>query len=260
MPASDYQKVRVSLPPEGWALVVILGFVTVCSVLRNVNLLVVVSGMMFMSILLCWRLSRQAVRNVVVERIPPNRMHAGQRAELQWKAVNWGATALFQLKVSDQFRQVFSRFGEIEKSRRSANKSTGQVLFQRIDLNATSHSSYQVFFAERGVYEFGPAVVESKYPLALVKSWFKIRTKSRIHVAPRLGQLDPAWQKKISWESDASALQTAIQGAQEVDFFAVREWRSGDQQRKIHWRATAKHQQPMVKQFDKRVDQDIRLV
>jgi uncharacterized protein (DUF58 family) len=49
-------------------------------------------------------------------------------------------------------------------------------------------------------------------------------------------------------------------GLEEEEFYALRPWRSGDSLRQVHWRSTAKHGHPMVKQFDQRSNRDFAMV
>ncbi len=244
---------RNALPPEGILFVVILGFVAVCAILRNVNMLVMVSGMMFAPLLLCWRLSRHTVRHVVVARLLPIRIHAGQSVIIQWTASNHSRITAFNLSCTDTVRNV-------AKPTRRNPQSHGVVHFRKIPSGQTAYASYRVLFARRGVYELGPAIVASQFPLPLVKCWFRTRQVSRVCVAPQLGQFAAGWRQVMSRLTRGIEFQTRSRGPQDEEFFSVRRWRSGDNMRKIHWRSTAKYRQPMVKQFDGLADHDLTVV
>ena len=49
---------------------------------------------------------------------------------------------------------------------------------------------------------------------------------------------------------DSFQSQSPHRGTNEEEFFAVRQWQTGDSRRHIHWRSTAKVGQPMVRQFE----------
>lgn len=249
------------MPPEGIVFVVVLGFVAICSVLRNVNMLVVVSGMMLVALLLCWRVSRYAVRNVEAKRLIPNRIHVGQLTSIQWRAMNQGSYTAFRLKVVDGIRQVESRIGAPRISKKNRNlRNDGIAIFDSLLAGEHSFASYKILFAERGIYEFGPATVESQFPLALIRSWFRTRQIENIYVAPQLGVLAKNWDRIFAINNQGSTSRSNFEGIQEEEFFAIREWRSGDNLRKIHWRSSAKHRQPMVKQFDRVTEQHRAIV
>ena len=261
MSQTRFQRIRISIPPEGMVFSVVLGFIAVCSVLRSVNMLVVVSGMMLVALLFCWRLSRYAVRNIVVRREVPNQIHVGQPVNIQWPAANHGNFAIFRLILTDTIIQKVSRFGSLIKaSRKKRPFARPSITYPKIDAGQTSYSSYRILFAERGTYEFGPATVENRFPLALVNSWFRTQHIRLLDVAPQLGSLANNWDKLFQTISQGASSRSSIAGTQEEEFYAIREWRSGDNLRKIHWRSSAKKLQPMVRQFDRIIEQDRALL
>ena len=79
---------KISFTPEGWIFLVILVFVTVGAILRNVNLLVIMSGMMFAPLLLSWRIGSHLVRHAEASRLLPNRIHVGRITNVQWMIRN----------------------------------------------------------------------------------------------------------------------------------------------------------------------------
>ena len=66
----------IRLTPEGWVFLIILVFVSFGSVLRNVNLLIVLSGMMFAAIILNWRSAMIRMRSLSADRTLPHRIFA----------------------------------------------------------------------------------------------------------------------------------------------------------------------------------------
>ena len=256
-----YPRVRSLLTIEGLGLVVILGFVAVCSVLRNVNLLVVVTGMMLLPLILCWRLSRESIRSLIAQRIVSNRTHANAPANIQWKLTNASPIDIYKLRVIDSVRQVLSRNGEVQFHRhRSGVHERGTSTFDKLPASESQYASYQVHFAERGIYELGPATIESRYPLALIKSWFQLAQRQTVHVAPQLGELAANWSAQLIPIAVGRSLKNSQKSMMDEDFFAIREWRSGDNKRKIHWRSTAKLGEPMVKQFESTTEQNLAIV
>lgn len=257
MSQTRLRRIRLSIPPEGFVFLVVLGFVTVCSVLRSVNMLVVVSGMMLVALLLCWRLSRYAVRNVVVRREVPNQIHTGQAVNIQWPIANHGNFAIFRLKLTDTITQTSSRLGSLENaSKKKRPFARPSITYSKIEAGQTNYDSYRILFAERGTYQLGPVTVENQFPLALINSWFRTQHTNSINVAPQIGTLASNWDQIFRTISQGSSSRSNIKGTQEEEFYAIREWRSGDNLRNIHWRSSARKMQPMVKQFDRIIEQD----
>ncbi len=252
----SYRRIRNSLTLEGLVFIVILAFVAVCAVLRNVNLLVVVSGMMFASLLLSWRINRHAVRYLTVARLTPNWIHAGQPIHLQWRATNHSRFASYGLTVTDPILPVRN-----DKGRRTTRRDDrGLVVFDQIKSGQTRYSSYRVLFSERGLYRAGPAVVSNRFPLPLIQCGFRTEQVSELVVAPAIGVLAADWKQRVTGKAGQSEWRSSVRGPDEDEFFGIRKWRSGDNMRSIHWRSTAKQGQPMVKQFDRPVSQDIAIV
>jgi len=69
----------------------------------------------------------------------------------------------------------------------------------------------------------------------------------------------PAWN--VQHAEDVEGWQGGQQPTRASgDFFGVREWQSGDSVRWIHWRGTARHNQLMVRQFEKPRRRDVILL
>ena len=79
---------ELKLTPEGWVFLVVLGFITVGAVLRNVNLLIIMAGMMYAALLLNWRASIRWLKSFTASRRLPKRLHAGEIASVQWSCEN----------------------------------------------------------------------------------------------------------------------------------------------------------------------------
>ena len=58
---------RVTLTPEGFAYLTIAGFITIGSMIRNINLLILMTGIMFAPLLINWRLAVHRLRTLRVD-------------------------------------------------------------------------------------------------------------------------------------------------------------------------------------------------
>jgi uncharacterized protein (DUF58 family) len=254
-------RVRLTLPLEGLVFLILLFFVAVCAVLRNVGMMIVFAGVMSIGWIMCWRFTRRVIRGLIVERIAPSRVHAGQTTNLQWQVSNLGGFDAFQLVVTDTICpiNVFPSKNVAGKRRRLV-KSTGRLVIDRVQVGESKVGSYQMLIANRGQYEFGPAVVSSSFPFTLATSWFRTAQRDVIYVAPRLGTLHPQWDRLFASTRRGSQTFVRTVGERDEEFFALRNWQSGDSLRHIHWRSTAKQRQPIIKQFDRLADRDLVLV
>ena len=69
---------------------------------------------------------------------------------------------------------------------------------------------------------------------------------------PRPGVLLPAWKKRDRELAEASHTSRANVGIFDDEFHRIREYRSDDNPRSIHWRSTARRGQLMVREFEQR--------
>ena len=255
-------RVRLSLVMEGWIYLIILSFVSICAVLRNVNLLIVFTGVMIGPIFLSWRIGRTMVRHVKAKRILQNRIHVGQVVNVQWQLTNKRSTPAWYVKIEDRITNNNQRLSETIRTAKRGKTLVGasKIVFDYVPGNSSKFMSYRALFTCRGEYEIGPATVSSTFPMGLVCSWFRIARKKTFFVAPRIGQLNPHWENRIASMVFGNQSAKRRRGTEPDEFYAIREWRSGDSRRDIHWRSTAKLGQPMVRQYDQQSNRDLALV
>jgi len=79
---------ELKLTPEGWGYLTILAFISVGAVLRNVNLLIFMAGMMYAPVLLNWRIGVGRLQALSATRFIPTRIHANDSTMIQWTCSN----------------------------------------------------------------------------------------------------------------------------------------------------------------------------
>jgi uncharacterized protein (DUF58 family) len=246
---------------EGWVFLIVFLFVALCSILRDVNLLIIVSGMMLAALLMNWRISRNAIRSTLGTLNIPHRIHVGRAVNFQWSITNNSRIPIWLLEIASQLRQAVPESQTHEPRKRNTIEPTlANVICPRVAPGATAYLSVRVLFWKRGVFEIGPTIFSTAFPLGLVAAWYRETTVNRFYVAPELGTLQPDWERRFSSISAGDHATRRIRGIDEDEFYALRPWRWGDSYRQIHWRATAKHRQPMVRQFDQESHRDIVIV
>jgi len=290
---------ELKLTPEGWVYLIVLAFISVGAVLRNVNLLIFMAGMMYAPILLNWRIGVGRLQALSATRFIPTRIHANDSTTIQWTCSNrHKGLPAWNVIVKDSIKQVsksqdtatdiesdltqsaepgkldlirgwgeawFSRwFGEIkarmfQKSGRD-NQFNAKLGFVRIDGAKSEIESYRVFFARRGEYVIGPATVSTTFPFGLIVSRLHIPAPETVFVAPEIGQLQPTWEQRVESITSGGDAIKRRRSMQEDEFYALRPWRSGDSKKNIHWRTTARMGQPIVRERDQPSNRDFALV
>ena len=111
---------------------------------------------------------------------------------------------------------------------------------------AQQHASVQFLLrtARRGWRHPGRIRVESTYPLGLFRAWSWIELDSRCLIYPRQ-ELHPPLPPLASGETEHGARQ----GDGMEDFAGLRDYRIGDPLRHVAWKAVARGQPLLIKQF-----------
>jgi uncharacterized protein (DUF58 family) len=291
-PNSSKSPPAISITPEGWIYLVILAFISIGSVLRNVNLLILMSGMMIAPLLINWRMGVLRGRTLAAKRSIPFRVHAKQLSTLQWICINHSSITAWGVEIDDVVGEEKSTsetpLAETEISQRVGVENFWNGAFRRKLLNAVLQfmglsqrktANYNVrlqlaaiagqqqeavssrlYFSKRGAYRFGPAQLITKFPFGLIQTKIEIDSTERFYVAPQVGILTPVWHRRVRSVLTGSDALLKRRGLAGDDFYALRRWRSGDSQKLIHWRTSAKHGYPIVKQFEQPDNRDFAML
>ncbi|MEM7784477.1 MAG: DUF58 domain-containing protein [Planctomycetota bacterium] len=274
------------LTPEGWVFVTVLMFVTVGALLRNVNLLILIAGIMAVSLLLNWRFAVHRVRSLSISRRLSRYLSAGELLNIQWSCRNeskW--MGVWDLVVSDQIERLpddeqtidfvaayekfrpssllVTAFGEVlERIQQSSNATLSKVNLGLpiIRPKQAEVQSFRTYFGQRGKYTIGPGMLSTTYPFGLIVSRVEAPEVITFFVGPKLGQLEPTWEKRLQSTAIGSDAVKRQRSIEEDEFYALRPWRSGDSKKNIHWRTTAKLNSPMIKQYDQHNNRDFALL
>ncbi len=271
-------KRNVRLTPEGWVFLVILTFVAFGAILRNVNLLIVLAGIMFSAIILNWRSANLTAKTLTGFRELPARPHSGKLFSIVWKIHNHSPQRVWSISVEDRLNTDSPKASEdtakplnaFQRFHRSVSDSVNRhrrVSPNQVRLNIpqvkSENSESSVFHCllnQRGKYHVGPATISTTFPFGLIEIQLQVDNQQTFYAAPAIGELVPHWEKQAAAIDTGADSKKRKRGSQEDEFFALRKWRSGDSQRNIHWRTTAKMQHPIVRQFDEPTDRDLAIV
>ncbi len=98
--------------------------------------------------------------------------------------------------------------------------------------------------ARRGRLPSPPCTVSTRYPLGLFRAWGHVHLQMECLVYPH-----PAEEKGLPEELFADRSGSGDRGNGSDDFAALRPYRPGDSLRHVHWKAVARGQAMLVKQF-----------
>ena len=266
------------LTPEGIVFLVILGFIVFGAILRNVNLLIVLAGMMVSAITLNWRSANLKLKTLSGTRELPARVYAGKLLSVIWRVENQGPQRNWNINVDDQIDYANAVTADdtdpSPNSKSSLSKRISASLghskriqtnkvrlnFPQISPYSNESNIYHCLLNQRGRYRVGPSKITTTFPFGLIKVELEIDNRQIIFAAPPTGKLVPNWEQRAAAMATGSESIKRKRGNTDDEFFALRQWRSGDNRKNIHWRTTAKMQHPMVRQFDEPRNRDLAIV
>ncbi|MCU1574631.1 MAG: hypothetical protein JWO93_2713 [Micrococcaceae bacterium] len=121
-----------------------------------------------------------------------------------------------------------------------------------------SRYAYRLRSTHRGQFRVGPVTAEFSDPFGLTRRRHQLDDGDLLTVTPAALDL-PGTQLTGSRGSDGS-MATPQKANPSEDDAMTREYRSGDPMRRVHWRATARHGQLMVRQEESVTTPDATLI
>ncbi len=149
-----------------------------------------------------------------------------------------GEDAAFVIRVENPYRYARHSLEALRDGRTT-----------RFDLDGESEATVTVLAgtARRGWLDLGKVTIQTRYPLALFRSWSPVRPDAQVLVYP-FPQITPLPPEQAVPEL-GNTLDTGI-GSD--DFIALREYHPGDSPRHIAWKVTARSDHLVTKQFSSR--------
>ncbi|MCY7325470.1 MAG: DUF58 domain-containing protein [Microbacteriaceae bacterium] len=131
------------------------------------------------------------------------------------------------------------------------------ALASRGSRGATVRLRYELIPPHRGEFPIGPLGVRLADPFGLAKGEVAVGTVDWLVVAPVICELPDTGLAIFASEGASLLVRRSIGGE---DDLSTREYRTGDAMRRVHWRATARHGELMVRQEEPRSHAKARII
>jgi uncharacterized protein (DUF58 family) len=131
-------------------------------------------------------------------------------------------------------------------------------LLRPIPPRRTATIDYQLRPPRRGIFDVGPLTIDYGDPFGLVHSWRTIADTERIIVTPTAVILPDTGLVLAEGDGAAQLIQRRASGND--DDLMTREYRAGDALRRVHWRASARQGELMVRQEEQRTYPEARII
>jgi uncharacterized protein (DUF58 family) len=135
-----------------------------------------------------------------------------------------------------------------------------RVFFPRVPGQERVRQQWQCPGPRRGRYRFRDLDIGTRSPFGIVEHRVTIPLADQIVVYPRIGQLTRRWFLVQRQSSEHRRGQRHDRSAQQMEYHGLRDYRSGDNPRWIHWRTTARRGELMVKEFEQQNEQDLAIL
>lgn len=163
--------------------------------------------------------------------ITPPHVPVGTVGEVQLTITNLSRSRTGTLLLSDAVPRVLG-------------PPVARVL-ERVEAGGSRTTTYPLDATQRGRYELGPLSITAVDPFGLVRLTRTFRTTTPVLVVPQVEELAEAViAADHRGRGDGAAVALAARGDDDV---VPREYRHGDDLRRIHWRASARLDELMVR-------------
>ena len=220
------------LTPRGWALAgAAAGLIVGSRVLGAGDLAGLgIAGGLLIAFGALWVAFRRP-QLVASRSVRPTRLHAGNEGHVLLSVTTTTTTPLLTL------------LDEIGRGRRSARFVVGPQ-----SAGAEFRATYIVPTAQRGIQKVGPLLATVADPLGLVRRSWPIGPITEIVVCPRLHEVGPP-HRGGGGEPAAHADGPRAPALEPLgEFLTLRDYEPGDDPRRVHWRASARVGELLVRQ------------
>ena len=177
-----------------------------------------------------WLIGLLFARGIVCERSAPQTCHEGERVRVNLTLRNTGLFPKFYLRANDHLPRWMRFAGD--------DPDQGSLILQ-LWAGESDEIGYYIEPEMRGLYKIGPTRIRMSDLVGFSSFVREVRTESEVLVYP---QVLPVRADFLSsgisrgWREEDRAL-TRGSG---MDFDGVREYRSGDELRRVNWKTTAR--------------------
>ncbi|MDO5567552.1 MAG: DUF58 domain-containing protein, partial [Planctomycetia bacterium] len=250
---------------DGLVFCAVVGAIFFGAVLREVNLLLFFASVLACFLFLDYRLGKKSIGGLTVKRIPPATIHAGEPFIMTVRLENgkkrqasWGV--LFEDRVIPLTGRRALGAEELDRKVKQSPGYRPVCYFEKVDAGSEARKSYAGQLPLRGRYQLGPTSVSTRFPLGFFRSSLYFRETSEIIVYPKLGVLSKKWIHEHSQSSNQQNRFRFHASRSSDEILGIRRWQTGDVRKWIHWRATARHNQILVRQFQSRRHLDVAVI
>ena len=227
---------------EGWWFIGAAFAIGLAATNTGNNLLYLLFAMLLGFITISGVLSEQAHRGLVVRRHIPDAVHAG-------------APAYFSLALANRKRRLPSFSLHLEEEDPASGVMRHHYVV-RLGPDEQTTWTYPLLFPRRGRHRLPGYRVWTRYPFGLFTKATRLRERPEVLVLPAVHPLDGPTAGSLRW-ADGRPRPRRGRGS---DLDELRDFRDGDDPRRIHWKSTARTGRLILRELQEEEARRLRLV
>jgi uncharacterized protein (DUF58 family) len=259
---SMFHRPHTTICREGWYFLFVAAIVFVGAMVKEVNLLLLLAGIMLGLLVFHWQAVIVSLKGMQLQRNAPPAVCADDLLTVGLRLSNTRRRlGSWAITVEDMIEREQGRSAsEHGRGHRRNEHNHDQpfftgVFFPYIAAGEECTGTYRGRLARRGRYRLGPMRISTRFPLGLFSRGLTIGQSETFYVYPRLGRLTRRWLARRR-QALAGADRKQRKPGPEGDFYGVRQWRNGDSLRLMHWRTSARTGKFVVRQFEQAHNRD----
>jgi uncharacterized protein (DUF58 family) len=202
-------------------------FMALAAINSQANLLFGVFGLMIGVMIVSISISRLVLMKLGIVRVLPDHAVVGQRVTLTYEITNrkryWPSLSV--MVAERDVEGVFTK-PPIACMLHAAPKTTATV-------------PTELIARRRGVHALSGYTISTSFPFGFVKRVMQHADPDNLLVYPAIGQVDPKLLLRFSAAEKSGAMLRPRRGGTD-EFYGVKEYRTGENPRHIHWKRSAR--------------------
>ncbi|HEX2039492.1 MAG TPA: DUF58 domain-containing protein [Acidimicrobiales bacterium] len=162
----------------------------------------------------------------------PPRVHAGTASRVELSVRNLAFRRSPVLTARDPF---------------DGGRRWARLLLAPLAPGETARAAYRLPTERRGIFDLGPLELQLNDPFGLAQTSLEAAPVTKLTVYPHADDIEPVPLSQGNDPHAGADHATALSHAGE-DFYALRDYQEGDDLRRVHWGATAKLDELMIRQ------------
>lgn len=228
---------------NAWRLLILLGSIVLLIALnRGIVLLYGMVALIWAFALVMWLVSKRNLRRVEAKASFPQHLHVDDETAVTFtlRKHGWLSAYLIELHADFPFSLEPQYLGIVRKLRGTATLK----LPLRCDL--------------RGVYRIEGFGLRSGFPVGAFVQERSYRSDAQITVYPKLFAVRSFAPLGSGRKMNGGALMSPRRGG--TEYAGVREYRRGDPRRAIHWKASARRRELVVREYEPPIDKMLTIM